>query len=315
MASTDMMNHNDAGHSAEPHVKYNNFVNTEDSPGPSGKGPLSKLKNCDVGESSSGGLDTEQPCSSKSGLENSPTSSEDFEMSQFNSAILFQEVQEITEKSQQICSVISQIRDTFHTLFNQPTHVVPLRQNKRSKHSVVMKHHKMNIGTKIKFELYGEQCINWLKYTIKLIKNFYDAWIPKAQQNVLDLKQTATTLEKSDEHISQLLYVKDSQIMGDWDSGETVFLQHAVSDLSTYILTLKTYRLKEKLHQEYTIIEQNIYALLESLNSTLAVLKRHYKIFDKLNTERSCEEEDEDWITEEIVDVEHNKVYTREVAI
>ena len=44
MASTDMMNHNDAGHSAEPHVKYNNFVNTEDSPGPSGKGPLSKLK-------------------------------------------------------------------------------------------------------------------------------------------------------------------------------------------------------------------------------------------------------------------------------
>ena len=32
------------------------------------------------------------------------------------------------------------------------------------------------------------------------------------------------------------------QIMGDWDSGETVFLQHAVSDLSTYILTLKTYR-------------------------------------------------------------------------
>lgn len=31
--------------------------------------------------------------------------------------------------------------------------------------------------------------------------------------------------------------------------------------------------------------------------------------------ERSSEEEDEDWVTEEIVDVEHNKVYTREVAI
>ena len=45
------------------------------------------------------------------------------------------------------------------------------------------------------------------------------------------------------------------------------------------------------------------------------ILSSHYKIFDKLNTERSCEEEDEDWITEEIVDVEHNKVYTREVAI
>ncbi|KAL5250985.1 hypothetical protein ACHWQZ_G016645 [Mnemiopsis leidyi] len=310
MASMDMMNHNDTAHSAEPHVKYNNFVDSEDSPGPSGKGPLNKLKkfNCEEGGSGSGG--SEQPCSSKAGLENSPSSSDDFEMSQFN------EVQEITEKSQQICSVISQIRDTFHTLFNQPTHVVPLRQNKRSKHSVVMKHHKMNIGTKIKFELYGEQCINWLKYTIKLIKNFYDAWIPKAQQNVIDLKQTATTLEKSDEHISQLLYVKDSQIMGDWDSGETVFLQHAVSDLSTYILTLKTYRLKEKLHQEYTIIEQNIYALLESLHSTQAVLKRHYKIFGKLNTvDRGSEEEDEDWITEEIVDVEHNKVYTREVAI
>ena len=44
MASMDMMNHNDAAHSAEPHVKYNNFVDSEDSPGPSGKGPLSKLK-------------------------------------------------------------------------------------------------------------------------------------------------------------------------------------------------------------------------------------------------------------------------------
>lgn len=86
------------------------------------------------------------------------------------SAILFQEVQEITEKSQQIYSVIAQIRDTFHSLFNQPTHIVPLRQNKRSKHSVFMKHHKMNIGMKIKFELYGEQCINWLKSTIRLIK-------------------------------------------------------------------------------------------------------------------------------------------------
>lgn len=43
-------------------------------------------------------------------------------------------------------------------------------------------------------------------------QNFYDAWIPKAQQNVIELKQTATTLEKSDEHISQLLYVKDSQV-------------------------------------------------------------------------------------------------------
>lgn len=44
MASMDMMNHSDAGHSAEPHVKYNNFVDSEDSPAPSGKGPLSKLK-------------------------------------------------------------------------------------------------------------------------------------------------------------------------------------------------------------------------------------------------------------------------------
>ena len=44
----------------------------------------------------------------------------------------------------------------------------------------------------------------------------------------------------------------------------------------------------------------------------------HYKIFGKLNSvERSSgdEEEDEEWVTEEIVDVEHNKVYTREVAI
>ena len=45
-----------------------------------------------------------------------------------------------------------------------------------------------------------------------VFQNFYDVWIPKAQQNVIDLKQTATTLEKSDEHITQLLYVKDSQV-------------------------------------------------------------------------------------------------------
>lgn len=44
MASTDMMNHNDVGCSGEPHVKYNNFVDTDASPGPSGKGPLNKLK-------------------------------------------------------------------------------------------------------------------------------------------------------------------------------------------------------------------------------------------------------------------------------
>ena len=81
-----------------------------------------------------------------------------------------QEVQEITDRSQQICSVITQIRDTFHSLFEQPSHVVPLRQNKRSKHTVVMRHHNMSIGMKIKFELYGEPCINWLKNTIKLIK-------------------------------------------------------------------------------------------------------------------------------------------------
>jgi len=140
--------------------------------------------------------------------------------------------------------------------------------------------------------------------------------------------------------------------MGSWESSETIFLQHAVSDLSTYILTHKTYRLKEKLHQEYTIIEQNIYALLESLHSTLNVLKRyvpcflnspispslrtprsypsdppftplnhlsHYKIFGKLNHVDRCseedEEEEEEWVTEEIVDIEHNKVYTCEVAI
>lgn len=307
MASMGMMNLSDAG--PEPHVKYNNFVEEGgSSSSSSGKTPSNKMKKTQYVRTP----DEEQPCSSRGVLEGSPTSisSDEFAMSQFD------EVHEITEKSQQIYSVISQIRETFHSLFNQPSHVIPLRLNKRSKKTVVMKHSKMNIGMKIKFELYGELCINWLKNTIKLIKNFYDAWIPKAQQNVMDLKQTATTLEKSDEHISQLLYVKDSQIMGDWESSETVFLQHAVSDLSTYILTHKTYRLKEKLHQEYTIIEQNIYALLESLHSTLSVLKRHYKIFGKMNHfERSSEEEDEEWVTEEIVDVEHNKVYTGEVAI
>ena len=53
-------------------------------------------------------------------------------------------------------------------------------------------------------------------------QNFYDAWIPKAQQNVLDLKQTATTLEKSDEHISQLLYVKDSQVSSNTPCSKTI---------------------------------------------------------------------------------------------
>ena len=42
MASMDTMNH--SSHSAEPHVKYNNFVDSEAGPAPSGKGPLSKMK-------------------------------------------------------------------------------------------------------------------------------------------------------------------------------------------------------------------------------------------------------------------------------
>eukprot|EP00116_Pleurobrachia_bachei_P007665 sb/3467927/ len=244
----------------EPLVKYNNYLAGGGSGGES-SGSSGKMRKSQ--------LDEQQPCSSKTG------GSGHMNDSQIDEIEMFQEVREITEKSQQFCSVIAQIRDTFHPLFEQQAHVVPLRHNKRVKQSVVIRHHKLTISMKIKFELYGETCINWLRSTIRLIKNFYDAWIPKAHQNVQDLKQTANQLEKSDEHISQLLFVKDSTMMGEqWNQEENVFLQHAIADLSTYILTHKSYRLKEKLHHEYTIIEQNIYALLDSLHSTLSVLKR-----------------------------------------
>ena len=65
-------------------------------------------------------------------------------------------------------------------------------------------------------------------------QNFYDAWIPKAQQNVLDLKQTATTLEKSDEHISQLLYVKDSQVSSNTPCSKTITDLYNVSTKTIY---------------------------------------------------------------------------------
>ena len=59
-----------------------------------------------------------------------------------------------------------------------------------------------------------------------------------------------------------------------------------------------------------------LYTLKYCIYPNYRPYRSHYKMFGKLNTvERSSEDEDEDWITEEIVDVEHNKVYTREVAI
>ena len=39
------------------------------------------------------------------------------------------------------------------------------------------------------------------------------------------------------------------QIMQTWEETENIFLQHAVSDLSTYILKLRNYKIKEQLHQ------------------------------------------------------------------
>lgn len=57
----------------------------------------------------------------------------------------------------------------------------------RSKKTVVMKHSKMNIGMKIKFELYGELCINWLKNTIKLIKVTYWSGIVTSCENFIIL--------------------------------------------------------------------------------------------------------------------------------
>lgn len=61
--------------------------------------------------------------------------------------------------------------------------------------------------------------------------------------------------------------------------------------------------------------------MIPKTNQSQRIPLSHYKLFGKLNHfERSSEEEDagdegEEWVTEEIVDVEHNKVYTCEVAI
>ena len=104
MATTEMMNHD-----AEPQVMYNNFVSPDTPTSCKGKTPLGKFKR--NGLNSSPDVDNEKPGCSKS---NEDISSADvFEMS------LFDEVEEITEKSRQICMVISQIRETFYTLFDQ----------------------------------------------------------------------------------------------------------------------------------------------------------------------------------------------------
>ena len=42
-------------------------------------------------------------------------------------------------------------------------------------------------------------------------QSFYQDWICKAEQNVIELKYTADEIEYSDDHISALLYVKDSK--------------------------------------------------------------------------------------------------------
>lgn len=294
---------------------YNNFLSP--TGGTSGKNkfkslPTSSGSSCHSSPSLQPLNDNQQPCSSKS------LTTEEPQINQFES----QEIRMIMEKSRERWEVIYQIRNTFSSLFKEGSEqMVTLRQKRRSKQSVLVKRRRMDIGTKIKFELYGDLCINWLQNTIKFIKSFYQDWICKAEQNVIELKYTADEIEYSDDHISALLYVKDSkEIMQTWEESENVFLQHAVSDLSTYILKLRNYKIKEQLHQEYTIIEQNIYALLDSLQETLSTLRKHYKMYTRHNADSAgCSEESSEdgaeWVTEEITDIECDKVYTCESEV